>query len=423
MVVNGTLAAEREPAAAEPSGVQQTDLGPIPSDWKIGTLGELVDPNRTIRYGIVQPGKYSPRGRYMIRGQDYAAGWADPEDLFRVSDAVEYAYKNARVKSGDILITIVGASTGRIAVVPDWLEGANLTQTTARIAIVPTRADSRYCAYALGGSYGRTQTINYMKGGAQPGLNCGDVERFLVPLPPTLAEQKAIAQALTDAAALSEALERLIAKKRAVKEGMISDLLSGQVRLSGFAVPWQSRTLGEICRITMGRTPPRANSKYWGKGYAWLSIADLKSRFVSESKEQISRLGVEGMEIVPVGTLLMSFKLSIGKLCFAGTDLYTNEAICALRNIVGDASFMYYALGRTDFSVYGKQAVKGFTLNKESLGNVVVPYPEHDEQRAIARVLTDIDDELEALEARLSKVRLMKQGMMQELLTGRIRLV
>ena len=129
------------------------------------------------------------------------------------------------------------------------------------------------------------------------------------------------------------------------------------------------------------------------------------------------------MPVIPKGTLLMSFKLSIGRLCFAGRDLYTNEAICSFGNLQADAEYLYYALGRTDFSLYGKQAVKGYTLNKESLKLVEVRLPPRAEQTAIATVLSDMDTELAALESRLAKARQIKQGMMQELLTGRIRLL
>jgi type I restriction enzyme S subunit len=126
--------------------------------------------------------------------------------------------------------------------------------------------------------------------------------------------------------------------------------------------------------------------------------------------------------IIPAGTLLMSFKLSIGRLAFAGCDLFTNEAICAFRKLKANASFLYYALQRVDFSQYGKQAVKGYTLNKQSLNAVEVLLPEIREQQAIAEVLSDLDAEIDALVARRNKTRQLKQGMMQALLTGRIRL-
>ncbi len=129
------------------------------------------------------------------------------------------------------------------------------------------------------------------------------------------------------------------------------------------------------------------------------------------------------MMVIPKGTLIMSFKLTIGKLAFAGRDMYSNEAICSFRSPKVNTQYLYYALRRTDFSLYGKQAVKGYTLNTASLNAVEVPFPPTPEQAAIAAVLSDMDAELAALETQRDKTRALKQGMMQELLTGRIRLL
>jgi len=240
---------------------------------------------------------------------------------------------------------------------------------------------------------------------------------------PQFAEQRAIADALSDVDALLGALDRLIAKKRDLKQAAMQQLLTGQTRLPGFSGEWEVKRLGQICEIAIGRTPPRVSAAFWGEGYAWLSIADLKGKVVSASKEQITPLAAASMQIVPQGTLLMSFKLSIGRLCFAGRDLFTNEAICSITRLQSDPNFLYYQLARVDFSIYGKQAVKGFTLNKESLKRVEVSLPTPAEQSAIAAVLSDMDAELEALEQRRAKTAALKQGMMQELLTGRTRLV
>lgn len=256
-----------------------------------------------------------------------------------------------------------------------------------------------------------------------PGVNRNDLHTEMVTLPVEIDEQHAIATALSDVDALLAGLDRLISKKRDLKQAAMQKLLTGQTRLPDFCGEWEVKRLGEICDISMGRTPSRRNPACWGKGYKWLSIADLQGKVVSESKEEITELAANEMAIIPKGTLLMSFKLSIGRLCFAGCDLFTNEAICCFNKLQADADYLYYALGRVDFSLYGKQAVKGYTLNKESLKLVEVLYPPQPEQTAIAAVLSDMDAELAALEARRDKTRLLKQGMMQELLTGRIRLL
>jgi type I restriction enzyme S subunit len=258
--------------------------------------------------------------------------------------------------------------------------------------------------------------------GSQMNLNTSLINACLIPLPTSKIEQRAIAAALSDIDALIAKLDELITKKRNIKQATMQQLLTGQTRLPGFSGEWEVKRLGDVSEIAMGRTPRRLNSAYWGTGYKWLSIADLKAKIIYNSKEEITSLAAAEMTIIPKGTLLMSFKLSIGRLAFAGCDLYTNEAICSFNKLHANADFLYYILGRVDFSLYGKQAVKGYTLNKESLKQVEVTLPSMDEQTAIAAALSDMDTELATLETRREKTLALKQGMMQELLTGRIRL-
>ncbi len=210
---------------------RKTDVGFVPADWILKPISELVDPSRSVRYGIVQPGTFDTNGRLMIRGQDYSKGWVDPSVMFRVSAPIEERYKNARVKTGDLIITIVGAGTGHIEAVPEWLDGANLTQTTARIAVDTNKADGLFVKYMLRTSVGTSQVANFVKGAAQPGLNCGDVEKFVVPIPRSRAEQTAIATVLSDMDTEIESLELKLAKAREIKQGMMQELLTGRIRL------------------------------------------------------------------------------------------------------------------------------------------------------------------------------------------------
>ncbi|HRZ41368.1 MAG TPA: restriction endonuclease subunit S [Bacteroidales bacterium] len=135
--------------------------------------------------------------------------------------------------------------------------------------------------------------------------------------------------------------------------------------------------LGNIARIQIGKTPPRGVSKYWGKGNSWVSISDLKSATINSTKEEITDLAISecGCKVIPKGTLMMSFKLSIGKVAFAGRDLFTNEAICGI--ILKDkskvaAEYLFYALKNTKF-VGSNVAVKGSTLNTSSLNALQIP--------------------------------------------------
>ena len=222
----------RLPGFETKSGLKQTEVGLIPDTWILARLSSLVDPARDIRYGIVQPGKYDPNGRYMIRGQDYSEskGWAQPQDVFRVSPEVECRYQNARVKQGDLIMTIVGYC-GHVETVPAWLCGANLTQTTARVAIRDDAAIASYCKYFLQSHLGLSQVSRYVKGAAQPGLNCGDVEQFTVVLPSRV-EQAAIADTIESMDLEIDATRNQVTATHQIRQGMMQQLLTGKIRLT-----------------------------------------------------------------------------------------------------------------------------------------------------------------------------------------------
>jgi len=155
--------------------------------------------------------------------------------------------------------------------------------------------------------------------------------------------------------------------------------------------------LGAICNIEIGRTPSRNQPKYWGNGYSWLSIADMKNlKFLSDTKEQVTDLAIRecNMKLVPQGTLLFSFKLSVGKVGIASKDLFTNEAIAALK-IKSEKEvyqpFLYHALGSLNFDGKGDRAVKGITLNKAKLRELLIPLPPLPEQKRITEILDKAD--------------------------------
>jgi len=404
-------------------GYKQTDVGTIPEEWGVNALGKSCD--------IVTKGTtptsigraFTMSGVAFLKAESISeSGHTIPENVARIDETTHALLKRSQLKHNDLLISIAGV-LGRVGLVEQCDLPANTNQALAIVRLSRnSQLERTFVFYALRSPCVSRQIRDINVQAAQANISLQDVRAFVLPTPP-LPEQRAIAAALSDVDALLAGLDRLIAKKRDLKQAAMQQLLTGQTRLPGFHGEWEVKRLGEICEIAMGRTPPRLNQTYWGRGFVWLSIADLQSKVVSQSKEEITDLAAATMTIVPKGTLLMSFKLSIGRLCFAGCDLFTNEAICSFNKLQADADYLYYTLGRTDFSLYGKQAVKGYTLNKESLTLVEVRMPPLAEQSAIAAVLSDMDAELAALEARRAKTRDLKQAMMQELLTGRTRLV
>ncbi|MBK1973062.1 restriction endonuclease subunit S [Campylobacter sp. TTU-622] len=185
---------------------------------------------------------------------------------------------------------------------------------------------------------------------------------------------------------------------------------------------WEVKKLGDIAEIQIGKTPSRNNIDFFQGENIWLSIRDLKSKFVSFSSEKISNEAISktNMKIVPKGTLLMSFKLTLGKTAFADCDLYTNEAIAAIftkdKNI--NKYFLDYALNFTDLEKYVDNAVKGKTLNKQKLKQIEISVPPLKEQERIVGILdesfTNIDESIKILEQDLLNLDELMQSALQK---------
>ena len=184
---------------------------------------------------------------------------------------------------------------------------------------------------------------------------------------------------------------------------------------AGISAATRRIPLAELCTIQIGRTPPRADSRQWDPQRrtrnVWVSIADMSASEgleISASKEHLSDLGASSCRLVPAGTVLLSFKLSIGKIAVAGCDLYTNEAIAALRlpeDSPVSRDFLIWFLRSIDWGreASGSEKVKGATLNKKKLSGLMVPIPSIAEQQRIVQRLQAVDTRLSALKFALTK--------------------
>lgn len=209
---------------------KKTEVGEIPKEWEVKKLDEIVEKERKITYGIVQPGEYTENGVHVIRAKDYSFGWVDNDEIFKTSDIIEKSYTRSRVKTGDLLLTIVG-SVGNLAIVPLRLNEANITQQTARIAIDNNIYNSKFYYYYLESEKAKKEINKYLKSGVQPSLNLSDVNKFKIVVP-LLEEQKKISRILSG---LDEKLEEYKNKKEKLKEvkiGLIQQLLVGRIRVS-----------------------------------------------------------------------------------------------------------------------------------------------------------------------------------------------
>jgi|LakMenEpi03Aug12_release.lakeMendotaPanAssembly.Ray.scaffolds.fasta_scaffold44187_4 type I restriction enzyme S subunit len=186
---------------------------------------------------------------------------------------------------------------------------------------------------------------------------------------------------------------------------------------------WKTAKLGEICEINMGKTPSRNNLANFGKGYTWLSIADFKGdKYLSKSKEEITDFALTQARFKPIkqNTLLLTFKLTIGKIAIAGKELYTNEAIAALpikNEKVITTDFLYTILQTIDYDSKTDKAVKGATLNKEKLTHLSFPLPPLEEQKQIAALFQSIETAMEQVDGQEKNLKALQKSLVNGLLS------
>jgi type I restriction enzyme S subunit len=263
---------------------------------------------------------------------------------------------------------------------------------------------------------------------ALPSLNNSQLRRVPIRIAPGLLEQRRIAQALSDFDDFLSCLERLIVKNKAVKIGAMQQLLTGQIRLPGFRKPWRTSRLGDVATMNSGGTPPSSISRYYGGGIPWVSISDMTSasKYVRQTERTLSREGLLHSPARPYapGVVLYAMYASLGECALSVDRVSSSQAILGiLPSSKLDSEYLYYELcsRKRQVKELGQQGTQS-NLNAGMVRDFMLELPELEEQRAIATALASMDNALDLLKARLAKARSIKQGMMQELLTGRTRL-
>jgi type I restriction enzyme S subunit len=410
------------PPPTVPPGYKQTEVGVIPVEWEVQKLEEIAVSSRPICYGIVQTGRAVSDGVRCIRVIDITNGYVNPENLITTSEAISLAYKRTILSEGDIVIALRG-KIGEAAVIEEELAGANLTRGVALIAPQDCY-DSYYLQQYLSSFHSKKIFEKNLNGSALQEIPISTLKEIPVPLPPP-PEQRAIAAALADVDGLITALDRLIAKKRAIKQATMQQLLTGKTRLPGFGGAWEKRHVIEFGEVVTGGTPNTNIDIYWGEEYPWITPTDISThRDMFTSERRLSWKGLNAIRYLPANSVLVTCIASIGKNAILKLQGGCNQQINAvIPNEHYSHEFLYYLFESSKKYLLAKAGITATSIVSkaafEELNFLVPPLPE---QRAIAAVLSDMDAEIAALEQRRAKTQAIKQGMMQQLLTGRIRL-
>ncbi|WP_447830353.1 restriction endonuclease subunit S [Aeromonas salmonicida] len=410
-------------------GYKRSDVGVIPDDWDVLPLGKLV---RSVEYGSAA--KSDVKGAVpVLRMGNLQGGKIDWSDLVYTDDIDEI--NKYTLQPGDVLfnrtntIDLVGKTSIYEGGCPAIFAGYLI-----RINVVPDLLDSRFLNYILNTEFSRKYSAKVLSVAVgQANINGQKLKTYPIPLPPTKTEQEDIAQALNDADELLVVLDQMIAKKRDLKQAAMQQLLTGEKRLPGFSGEWEILPAREIGTFKGGSGfPLRAQGETDGE-YPFFKVSDMNNEgnetFMTAANHYVSewtRLQL-GAAAFPADSIVFA---KVGAAVFLERKRILGQASCIDNNMAAfildksrvDVGYIHALLLSKKLSALVATTALP-ALNAKQLGEMSLAVPPLPEQLAIATVLSEMDAELSTLEARRDKTHNIKQAMMQELLTGKTRLV
>ena len=413
-------------------GYKQTEVGVIPEDWEVKSLGQIME---YIKGFPFKADDYQSHGIRVLRVSDTTY------DGIREGGGIYIDEKKAKsclkwsLKEGDLIVSTVGSKppmyssmVGKVTFIQARDSGSLLNQNAV---ILRGRSSSIAIQRVLHNHFRQGRYLKYIekifRGNAnQASITLRELLEYRIPFTPFGAEQEAIAEALSDADALIESLEQLIAKKRHIKQGAMQELLTGKNRLPGFSGEWEVKRVAEFGEIITGGTPNTQVNVFWGEGYPWITPTDI-SRYCDmyTSERTITQKGLNAIRVLPSNTVLVTCIASIGKNAILKVVGGCNQQINAIvPNTSFSADFLYYLFEvNKQYLIANSGTTATSIISKKTFEELIFKVPFIYEQNDIALFLSDMDNEITVLEEKLEKAHHLKQGMMQNLLSGKIRLV
>lgn len=402
---------------------KNTEIGRIPEEWETLYIHQITEistgatpstnineywENGTIRW--MSSGELNNKIIYDVNGRITQKGYDNT--------GTHMLPKNC------VLIGLAGQGKTRGTAAYNKVE---LCTNQSIAAILPnSKYESKYLYFYIDSLYDKLRLLSAGDGG-RGGLNKQILQNLEIAMPP-LNEQHHIASALTSIDNLISSLGKLIEKKKNIKQGAMQQLLTGKIRLKEFNEPWVYRKISEIATTSSGGTPSRSIPSYYYGDIKWFTTTELKDNYLYDSVEHITReaLSNSSAKMFSANTILMAmYGATIGKLGILKEPSATNQACCAIKCNDIDEIFLFYILLYNRKSIIEKGCGAGQPNISQTIVNelsFLVP-PCKKEQQAIANILSKMDNDITALEAKRAKYEAIKQGMMQQLLTGKIRLI
>ena len=414
-----------------PSGYKQTEIGVIPEDWNAIPIGEFLDFKNGLNKGKEYFGYGTPIVNYTDTYKKRALKRKDIEG--RVSLSKE-EIRRFEARQYDVFFTRTSETpdeVGLSSVLLDEIDDCVFSGFILRGRPKNNLLDPLYCKYCFSTKEVRTSIITGCTYTTRALTNGKQLSGINILVPP-LAEQMRIAEALSDVDELIASLEKLIEKKKALKQGVMQELLTGKRRLPGFTGKWVEISFESIYSYAKeGGTPSTSNELYYKNGgIPFIKIEDLAMKYIDTGTTYITNEGIEHSSawIIPANSVILSNGATIGEVSINRIPVATKQGILGIIPDVSiDIEFLYYLFSTTRFRDDVKRITTHGTMDcayLKDLNTIRLFIPsDKNEQIKISSILSDIDNEIVVKERELQKYRRLKSGMMSELLTGRIRLV
>ncbi|MDH6548706.1 restriction endonuclease subunit S [Streptomyces sp. SAI-041] len=399
------------------------------SVWPRLPIGRIAEPRLGGNYRNTE----SVSGRPLIKMGNIARGSIDLSRIEYIPDT-ETVSPSHRLQYGDVLFNTRNTLdlVGKVSIWRDELPVAYYNSNILRLEFKSDYCgDSRYFGYALNSAESIEAIRNLATGTTSvAAVYTRDLLKLEVPVP-SKSEQRAIADTLESVGRLISVLERRIAKKQAIKRGMLQQLLTGKTTLRGSPESGDEAALGRITTWLSGGTPDRNNPAYWGGTIPWISAATLRRSRVHDSDQYLTEAGVRaGSKLAPTGaTLVLVRGMALHRetrIGMATRPVSFNQDVKALIPQPGVLpEYLVYALQARSTQVLDLVSSAGSgtgVLDTQLLQRLPIWVPDEITQRRIVTAIDAADRNIEVLDRLLAKMQAIKQGMMQQLLIGRTRL-
>ena len=287
--------------------------------------------------------------------------------------------------------------------------------------ITPINSDGRFISLYINGK-GKYNLAKYAQGKSVVHLYNSDIKKLNFYLPTNMVEQKKIGNFFSKLDRQIELEEEKLELLEQQKRVYIQKFFSQELRFkdaNGNSYPdWSIKKIEDISKVNKGFTPNTKNDEYWDElNENWLSIAGMTQKYLYKGNKGITKKGASKHAKVDKDTLIMSFKLTLGKLAIVKEPIYTNEAICHFvwKESNVNTEYMYYYLNSINISTFGAQAVKGVTLNNDSINSIIVKLPVIQEQNKIAYFFNELDKLIRKQYAKIELLKQRKNGLLQKM--------